>query len=137
MMYSAWEAMSLPTTLPSACRTVGEPEQVRPFGFGQAQGPGERGQYLRRRRARPALLKLDEVVHGNSGQPGELSTTEPARTPVRGDGQPELLGAQPVAPSPQRRANVPTALLGRFCGAGRPRFTRLGPANLRQAVTRR
>lgn len=45
---------------------------MNPFGFGEPEGAGQRGQYLRRGHDRAPLLELDEVVERDTRQLGYL-----------------------------------------------------------------
>jgi hypothetical protein len=64
----------------------GHPEQVVPFGTGQPQGAGERGEHLLAGLAAALLLDAGVIVHGHGGQRGDLLATQPGRAAARASG---------------------------------------------------
>ena len=85
-------------------RAPGEGVQPGPVGVREPQRPGQRGEHLRRRRVRPALLEPGDVVDRDPGQLRELLAAQPGRPPGAAAGQAHVLGTYAGAPPPQRLA---------------------------------
>src|SRR3984885_5562075 len=87
-------------------RLASEEEQVEPFNVRQPEGPGQRGEYLRGRRLGSPLLKLGQVVDGDTRKLGDLLAAQPVGLPARGNSHPEVSWVQPLPPIAQSRAKL-------------------------------
>jgi hypothetical protein len=81
-------------------------EHVRALGGRQAQRPAQRLDDLFGGIGRTTLFEAGDVVDRDSRQLCELLATQPRRTPMTADRQPGGLRGQPVAPAPQRMAQL-------------------------------
>src|ERR1700722_20169784 len=87
-------------------RLASKEEQVDPFNVRQPEGPAQRGEYLRGRRLGSPLLKLGQVVDGDTRKLGDLLAAQPVGLPARGNSHPEVPWVQPLPPVAQSRAKL-------------------------------
>ena len=84
-----------------------EPEEQLPLGVRQPQGPGESLYDLRRRGGGPSLLQPGQVVHRDTGQPGELLAAQPGSAPAATGRHARRLRGGAVAPAAYGLAELP------------------------------